>query len=68
MLERTLTALGFTVTATGPGTANVTIPSWRSDVQGEADLVEELARLYGVDRIPSTPPRCVLAFSGSPAE
>ena len=36
------------------------VPSWRVDLKREADLVEELARLHGVDRIPSTPPRCVL--------
>ncbi|MCW5559985.1 MAG: phenylalanine--tRNA ligase subunit beta, partial [Verrucomicrobiae bacterium] len=33
------------------------IPSWRVDLKREADLIEEVARLYGVDRIPSTPPR-----------
>ena len=36
------------------------VPSWRVDLKREADLVEELARLHGVDRLPSTPPRCVL--------
>ena len=33
------------------------IPTWRVDLKREADLVEEVARLFGVDRIPSTPPR-----------
>jgi len=33
------------------------IPTWRVDLKREADLIEEIARLYGVDKIPSTPPR-----------
>lgn len=36
------------------------IPSWRVDLKREVDLVEELARLHGVDRLPAEPPRCVL--------
>jgi phenylalanyl-tRNA synthetase beta chain len=33
------------------------VPSWRVDLKREADLIEEIARLHGVDRIPGTPPR-----------
>ena len=33
------------------------IPSFRVDVKREIDLIEEVARLYGVDKIPATPPR-----------
>lgn len=33
----------------------VTPPSWRSDVEGEADLIEEVLRIYGYDNIPTTP-------------
>ncbi len=33
----------------------VTVPSWRSDVGGEADLVEEITRIVGFDAIPSVP-------------
>ncbi len=33
------------------------IPAFRVDLKGEIDLIEEVTRLYGVDRIPSTPPR-----------
>jgi phenylalanyl-tRNA synthetase beta chain len=33
------------------------IPSFRVDLKREIDLIEEIARLYGVDKIPATPPR-----------
>lgn len=33
------------------------IPTFRVDLKRETDLIEEVARLYGVDRIPATPPR-----------
>ena len=33
------------------------IPTFRVDLKREVDLIEEVARLYGVDKIPSTPPR-----------
>jgi phenylalanyl-tRNA synthetase beta chain len=33
------------------------IPSWRVDLKREADLIEEVCRLHGVDKIPATPPR-----------
>jgi phenylalanyl-tRNA synthetase beta chain len=33
------------------------IPTFRVDLKREIDLIEEIARLYGVDRIPATPPR-----------
>ena len=35
--------------------ANVTVPTWRRDVEGPADLVEEVARIEGYDKVPSTP-------------
>ncbi|MDB5717526.1 MAG: pheT, partial [Sphingomonas bacterium] len=33
----------------------VTVPSWRRDVDGPADIVEEVIRIEGIDNIPSTP-------------
>jgi phenylalanyl-tRNA synthetase beta chain len=52
ILER----LGFGVDQ-GADPFEVTVPSWRSDVGGEADLVEEVTRVYGFDKIPSVPLR-----------
>jgi phenylalanyl-tRNA synthetase beta chain len=36
------------------------MPSWRVDLKREVDLIEEVGRLYGIDKIPSTPPRGAL--------
>jgi len=42
--------------AEGKGaTVKVTVPSWRRDVDGSADLVEEVIRITGIDQVPSTP-------------
>jgi phenylalanyl-tRNA synthetase beta chain len=47
-----LCKLGFTVEGTGPWTAAV--PPWRPDIVGEADLVEEVTRVWSFDNIPTT--------------
>lgn len=47
-----LTSLGFGVDAL-PG--DVTVPSWRRDIDGAEDLVEEVVRIEGLDKVPSTP-------------
>ena len=46
----------------------VDAPSWRSDLVREADLIEEIARIYGVDRIPAVLPKIphVLESAGKP--
>ncbi len=61
-----LESLGFTVEpldANGDPVAidagfdafRVTAPSWRRDIDGPADLVEEVIRIEGIDNVPSTP-------------
>ncbi|HIZ07202.1 MAG TPA: phenylalanine--tRNA ligase subunit beta [Candidatus Eubacterium avistercoris] len=40
-----------------PETREVIVPSWRQDLEREADLAEEVARFYGYDNIPTTLPR-----------
>ncbi len=52
-VRRVLDRLGFAVAGEG-ARLKVAVPSWRPDVQIKADLVEEVVRIVGVDRVPST--------------
>ena len=49
-----LTRLGFGVNGNGD-VVEVSVPSWRPDVDGKADLVEEVMRIHGVDNIAPQP-------------
>ncbi len=49
--RKILESLGFAVTPDW----QVTPPNWRRDVEGGADLVEEVVRMVGLDNVPSTP-------------
>jgi phenylalanyl-tRNA synthetase beta chain len=53
---RILTALGFSATGTGD-VLEVWVPSWRRDVQGEPDLVEEVARIASLTKLEPKPMR-----------
>jgi phenylalanyl-tRNA synthetase beta chain len=53
-IARTLEALGCVLEGTPPSVA-VRVPTWRPDLQGPADLVEEVVRIAGLDRLPPTP-------------
>lgn len=66
--EEILTALGFTVRKSDPW--QVDAPSWRPDIGGKADLVEEIARIIGFGNLPTAtlpmrkavePPKLTLA-------
>ncbi|RVT43778.1 phenylalanine--tRNA ligase subunit beta [Sphingobium algorifonticola] len=50
---RILESLGFGVSVGDIWT--IAIPSWRRDIDGAADIVEEVVRIYGLDKVPSTP-------------
>ena len=50
-----LTALGFAVERGAGGDVAAEPPSWRGDIEGEADLVEEVLRVKGYDQIPVVP-------------
>ena len=50
-------SLGFRVESVAPDSYCVTAPSWRGDITCWEDLSEEIARIYGFDRISSTTPR-----------
>jgi phenylalanyl-tRNA synthetase beta chain len=52
--RRLLEALGCAVSGAGD-TLSVVPPSWRADIVGEADLVEEVLRIHGYDNIPAVP-------------
>jgi phenylalanyl-tRNA synthetase beta chain len=53
-IQRVLGRLGFAVTGSDRS-LTVTVPTWRGDIEGKADLVEEIVRILGVDRIRATP-------------
>ena len=52
-MKRILEKLGFFVAGTGKS-VKVAVPSWRPDIEGKADIVEEVVRIAGVDRVPAT--------------
>jgi phenylalanyl-tRNA synthetase beta chain len=52
-----LTKLGLEVIEQTPGICTFKIPTWRVDLKREVDLIEEIERLYGIEKIPATPPR-----------
>jgi phenylalanyl-tRNA synthetase beta chain len=52
-IRRVLEALGFLVMGAG-NVVKVSPPSWRADIEGKADLVEEVVRILGLERVPPT--------------
>lgn len=65
-VEEHLTRLGLGVTRTAEGWL-VNVPSFRFDITIEVDLIEELGRLYGYDRLPQTRPE-IQVLPGSISE
>ncbi|MGI5902164.1 MAG: phenylalanine--tRNA ligase subunit beta [Desulfitobacteriia bacterium] len=55
-VEKVLTALDFNYKLKAPGLFTVEIPSFRQDLKIEEDMIEEIARVIGYDRIPTTLP------------
>ena len=53
-VRRILGHLGFMVAGSG-AVVKIAVPSWRSDVHGKADIVEEIVRIVGVDQVPMSP-------------
>jgi len=65
-IRRTMRALGAAVSAGERGTFTVTPPSFRPDLEREVDLIEEVARVAGYDRIPARMPVKTLTPGGLP--
>ncbi len=65
IIERFLSALGCVLSRdAAANTWNVTLPSWRLDLEREIDLVEEVARVYGYNKFADTLP----TFTGTVIE
>ena len=64
-VERILSGLGLGVTASDEGW-RCSVPSWRFDIAIEADLLEELARVYGYNRLPISHIRADLEMPARP--
>lgn len=61
-VETILTGLGLQVVAKDAESWEYDIPSWRFDLAIEEDLIEELARVFGYDRLPVTAPLARLSL------
>ncbi len=57
-----LRSIQFKVTDSGQGPLAVEVPSFRPDVERDVDLVEEIARLFGYNEIPTTMPMIRMEF------
>lgn len=58
-----LEALGVEMAAQGEAAWLCTVPTYRPDIERPIDLVEEVARMYGYDEIPSTLPRSSMGYT-----
>ncbi len=63
-MKAILENLHFAVEENADGSWSVTVPTWRKDCDCSADLSEEIARMYGYDRIPSRTPQLDMARGG----
>jgi phenylalanyl-tRNA synthetase beta chain len=67
--ERILKGLGFVLEAgPEPGSFTARIPTWRGDVAREVDLIEEVGRHHGLDKVPATLPPAQGAEGLRPAQ
>jgi phenylalanyl-tRNA synthetase beta chain len=67
-MNRILTGLGFVSVSQSSGELSFRVPSWRIDVEREEDLVEEVARHFGYDKIASELPPANLSGEYQPEE
>jgi phenylalanyl-tRNA synthetase beta chain len=62
-VERIFSGLGLRVVAADAAGCEVEVPTFRVDVEREADLIEEVCRLYGADKIPASAPLAMATSS-----
>ncbi|MEM5528749.1 phenylalanine--tRNA ligase subunit beta [Gammaproteobacteria bacterium AS21] len=62
-IEEIVTRLGMQITAQDEDTWTLSIPSYRFDITIEADIIEELARVYGYNNLPVKMPSAALDFT-----
>jgi|CXWL01.1.fsa_nt_gi phenylalanyl-tRNA synthetase beta chain len=64
-----LKSLGFETSAEGQGSKKLIVrpPSWRRDIEGASDLVEEIARIEGFDKMPEAAPPRAKGYRAPPA-
>jgi phenylalanyl-tRNA synthetase beta chain len=58
-IKKILSSLQLKVGLAGKKTIAVSVPSFRQDLKNEVDIIEEVVRIYGYDRLPSTMPTIV---------
>lgn len=56
--------LGFPLSVTGADSMAVTVPTYRTDITMEADLIEEVGRIYGYENIPTVLPLGITTIGG----
>ena len=66
--EAILSRLGFTVSRAADGSLDAVVPTHRPDVEREVDLIEEVARVRGLDAIPTVLPALRPTNAASPRE
>jgi len=59
LIRKILASLGLKVASGAKGSLSVEIPSFRQDLKTEVDLMEEIARIKGYDKFPSTIPTMI---------
>lgn len=63
-VRRILTGLGFEIETADAGAWRLQVPTWRVDVARDVDLIEDVARHHGYDRLPTTFPALVTVPAG----
>jgi phenylalanyl-tRNA synthetase beta chain len=62
-IKRILSSLGFKIKQSKRNKLKIEVPPFRKDIKQEVDLIEEIARIWGYDKIPSTLPYIISSGS-----